>query len=165
MSLEVRTARPVDLASLVAIEESADGMFAPLGIVFPAGPTVIEVVIDQGGDILVAGEPPVGFAAVEPLDGAVHLEQIAVHVDQVRQGIGGRLLTKVLERAAAAGAPGVSLLTFQDVPWNAPWYLKHGFEVLPEERWGPGLRGYWEAEIKAGLHDLGPRVVMWAPLG
>ncbi|MFB4316171.1 GNAT family N-acetyltransferase [Actinomadura sp. 21ATH] len=165
MDLEPRTARPVDLPLLAAIEESADGMFGPLGIAFPAGPTVIETMIEKGGgDILVAGDPPLGFAAVQELDGAVHLEQIAVHADRVRQGIGALLLREVLERARRAGAPGVSLLTFQDVPWNAPWYAKHGFEVLPAERWGPGLRGHWDDEVAAGLHELGPRVVMWAPL-
>lgn len=164
MDLVPRTARPVDLAPLAGIEESGEEMFAALGIVFPGGPMVVEVMIDKGGEILVAGDPPVGFAAVEDLDGALHLEQISVHADHVRKGIGGLLLREVLERARAAGAPGVSLLTFRDVPWNGPWYARHGFEVLPPDRWGPGLRGHWEAEVRAGLHDLGPRVVMWAPV-
>ncbi|MFF5257656.1 GNAT family N-acetyltransferase [Actinomadura viridis] len=164
MEAGLRVARTADLPSLPGIEESADGMFAPLGIVFPAGPTVIEVMIEEGADILVAGDPPVGFAAVREVDGAAHLEQIAVRADQVRKGVGSRLLAGVLARAAGAGAPGVSLLTFRDVPWNGPWYAARGFEELPEERWGPGLRDHWEAEVRAGLHDLGPRVVMWAPV-
>ncbi len=44
-----------------------------------------------------------------------------------------------------------------------PWYARHGFAELPEERWGSGIRSYWDAEIRDGLHDLGPRLVMWAP--
>jgi ribosomal protein S18 acetylase RimI-like enzyme len=164
MDMEPRLARPSDLAVLPEIEKSGEEMFAELGIVFPAGPMVIEVMIDKGAEILVAGDPPVGFAAVEDVDGAVHLEQISVRPELGQRGVGGRLLREVLARAKAKGAPGVSLLTFRDVPWNGPWYARHGFEVLPEERWGPGLRAYWDAEIKAGLHDLGPRVVMWAPL-
>jgi GNAT superfamily N-acetyltransferase len=164
MSMEPRPARERDLGVLPGIEQSADAMFAELGIVFPPGPMVIEAMIDKGADILVSGDPPVGFATVQDLDGGVHLEQISVRSDQVRKGIGGRLLKEVLARAAEAGAPGVSLLTFRDVPWNGPWYLKHGFEVLPEERWTPGLRTHWDAEVEAGLHALGPRVVMWAPL-
>ncbi|GAA2408457.1 hypothetical protein GCM10010191_16250 [Actinomadura vinacea] len=161
MDLEPRLARPEDWPPLPGIEQSADAMFAPLGIVFPPGPMVIETMIEKRAEVLVAGDPPLGFAAVEEVDGAVHLEQISVHVDHVRKGIGGRLLKEVLRRAAEAGAPGVSLLTFRDVPWNGPWYAGHGFEELPQERWGPGLRAHWDAEVKAGLHELGPRLVMW----
>ncbi|MFI6522707.1 GNAT family N-acetyltransferase [Spirillospora sp. NPDC050679] len=160
----VRPAAPADLALLPGIERTADELFRPLGIVFPPGPTVIEQMIGTSADIVVAGDPPVGYAAVVPVDGAAHLEQIAVRADRVRQGVGGRLLRAVVERAAAAGAPGVSLLTFRDVPWNGPWYAAHGFAELPAERWGPGLRAHWDEEVRAGLHELGPRLVMWRPI-
>ncbi|MDL4770918.1 MULTISPECIES: GNAT family N-acetyltransferase [Thermomonosporaceae] len=163
MDLEPRPAAVGDLPLLPAIEESADGLFAPLGIVFPPGPTVVEQMAERGAEILVAGDPPLAYTVVDELDGAVHLEQISVHADHVRRGIGGRLLGAVRARAAEAGSPGVSLLTFRDVPWNAPWYARRGFAELPRERWGPGLRALWAAEIDAGLHDLGPRLVMWAP--
>ncbi|MFD0688487.1 GNAT family N-acetyltransferase [Actinomadura fibrosa] len=164
MDLRVRPAGPADMADLPAIENSSDRVFRSVGIVFPPGPTVIEKMIEKGADIVVAGDPPAGFAAFEEVDGAVHLEQIAVRAELMGRGIGVGLLRAVLERAADAGAPGVSLLTFRDVRWNGPWYAKHGFAELPEERWGPGLRSYWDAEVEEGLHDLGPRVVMWAPV-
>jgi hypothetical protein len=51
------------------------------------------------------------------------------------------------------------------VPWNGPWYLRHGFAELPEAAWGPQLREHWQAEVDAELHDLGPRVVMHYPGG
>ncbi|NDU73927.1 GNAT family N-acetyltransferase [Actinomadura sp. DSM 109109] len=162
---EVRTARDADLPGLAGIENSGDAMFRAIGIEFPPGPTVIEDMIAKGAEIVVAGDPPVGFAAVEELDGAAHLEQISVRGDLVGRGIGALLLREVKARAAAAGLPGVSLLTFRDVPWNGPWYARHGFAELPPERWGPGIRSYWDAEIEAGLHALGPRLAMWAPLG
>ncbi|MQY02226.1 GNAT family N-acetyltransferase [Actinomadura macrotermitis] len=161
MDTEVRLAGPADLEPLPAIENSSDALFASLGIVFPPGPTVIEEMIGKGAEILVAGEPPAGFTAVREVDGGTHLEQIAVRADLMGRGIGGRLLGAVLARAAAAGSPGVSLLTFRDVPWNGPWYARHGFAELPEEAWGPGLRAYWRAELAAGLPGLGPRLVMW----
>lgn len=165
MEHAVRTARGEDLAGLAEIENSGDAMFREIGIVFPPGPTVVEQMIGKGADIVVAGDPPVGFAAVEEVDGAAHLEQISVRGDLVGRGIGVLLLDAVKARAAAAGSPGVSLLTFRDVPWNGPWYARHGFAELPRERWGPGIAAYWDAEIEAGLHGLGPRLVMWAPLG
>ncbi|WP_067476004.1 GNAT family N-acetyltransferase [Actinomadura hibisca] len=163
VATQVRTAAPADLALLPEIERMADELFRPLGIVFPPGPTVIEQMIGTSADIVVAGDPPLGYAAVVGVDGAAHLEQIAVRADLVGRGIGGRLLRAVVERAAAAGLPGVSLLTFRDVPWNGPWYAAHGFAELPADRWGPGLRAHWDEEIHSGLHELGPRLVMWRP--
>ncbi|MEV4675027.1 MULTISPECIES: GNAT family N-acetyltransferase [Actinomadura] len=164
MGYEVRPARPADLPRLADIENSGDAMFREIGIVFPPGPTVIEQLIGDGAArIVVAGDPAVGFAAVEEVDGAAHLEQISVRGDLTGRGIGAALLAEVMAGAAASGAPGVSLLTYRDVPWNGPWYARHGFAELPEERWGPGIRSYWAAEIEAGLHDLGPRIAMWAP--
>ncbi|GAA4230870.1 hypothetical protein GCM10022254_26710 [Actinomadura meridiana] len=156
----VRAAGPGELAGLAAIENSGDAMFAEVGIVFPPGPTVVEDMIDKGAEILVAGDPPVGFAALDEVDGAAHLEQISVRADLVGRGIGVRLLDAVRARA---GARGVSLLTFRDVPWNGPWYARHGFVELSKERWGPGIRAHWDAEIGAGLHRSGARLVMWAP--
>lgn len=156
MPVVVRTARSADHPGLPAIERAADGLFEPLGITFPPGPTVVEEAILDGSRILVAGDPPVAFAALSALDGLTHLEQIAVHPDHVRRGIGTRLLREAVDEAPS----DVSLITFRDVPWNGPWYARHGFVEMPEERWGPGLRELWQAEIAAGLHALAPRLVM-----
>jgi GNAT superfamily N-acetyltransferase len=156
----VRPAGSGDLPLLPAIEQAADPLFASVGIVFPPGPMVIEEAIRDGAVIYVAGDPPVGFAAVRRRDGNVHLEQIAVHPDHGRQGIGGRLLERVVDHAVEEGAARVTLITFRDVPWNGPWYARHGFGELPEAGYGPQIRALWQAEIAAGLHLLGPRLVM-----
>jgi len=37
------------------------------------------------------------------------------------------------------------------------------FPPGPADRWGPQLRAEWQAEIDAGLHELGPRLVMVHP--
>ena len=108
-------------------------MFAELGIVFPPGPAAVETAIAHGASIVVAGDPPVAFAAVIALDGHPHLEQISVRADQTRSGIGSLLLDNVVRRYG----PGLTLLTFRDVPWNGPWYLRHGFAELPRSAWGP----------------------------
>jgi hypothetical protein len=159
MTLTVRAATPEDLAALPAIELSGDAMFAELGIVFPPGPAAVETAIAHGARIVVAGDPPVAFAAVITLDGHPHLEQISVRADQIQKGIGSLLLDNVIRDYG----PGLTLLTFRDVPWNGPWYLRHGFTELPGSGWGPELRRHWQAEIDAGLHDLGPRLAMHFP--
>lgn len=159
MNRTVRAAVPADLAWLPGIELSGEPMFAEIGIVFPPGPATVEGAIAHGAEILVAGDPPVAFAAVIELDGHPHLEQMSVRASLTGQGIGGRLLGEVVRRHG----PGVTLLTFRDVPWNGPWYARHGFAELPGPAWGPELRAHWQAEIDAGLHGLGPRLVMHFP--
>jgi hypothetical protein len=159
MALTVRAAETPDLAKLPAIELSGDALFAELGITFPPGPATVETAIAHGASIVVAGEPPVAFAAVIDLDRHPHLEQISVRADQTRNGIGSLLLSEVI----GSYGPGLTLLTFRDVPWNGPWYARHGFTELPESAWGPTLREHWQAEIDAGLHDLGSRLVMHFP--
>jgi GNAT superfamily N-acetyltransferase len=154
----VRWAEAAELPGLVAVELAADKLFEQAGIVFPPGTTMIEDV-DDPGSVLVEGEPPAGFALIGRADGNVHLDQLAVHPDSMRQGIGGRLLAAVVDHARAAGAPAVTLTTYRDVSWNAPWYARHGFSVLPGSAWGPQLRALVEHERELGL-EVVPRVVM-----
>lgn len=161
MTVTVRAARPAELARLAAIEMTGEAMFAEHGIVFPPGPATIKAAVAHGADVLVAGDPPVAFAAIVDMDGHPHLEQISVQADQGRKGIGSALLSEVVRRSG----PGLTLITYRDVPWNGPWYLRHGFVELPEAAWGPQLRAHWQAEVDGGLHDLGPRLVMHVPGG
>jgi hypothetical protein len=80
-------------------------------------------------------------------------EQISTDAAQGRRGIGTRLLGAVLAR----GEP-VTLITFRDIPW----YARHGFTEPPVCQWGSELSAEWQKEIDAGLHQLGPRLVMLA---
>ncbi|MFD2354757.1 GNAT family N-acetyltransferase [Nonomuraea ferruginea] len=100
----VRWADAGDLPGLVAVEVAADGLFEQVGITFPPGTTMIEEVRDPSS-VLVEGDPPAGFALLARVDGNLHLEQLAVHPDRMRQGIGGRLVEAMLDHARASGAP------------------------------------------------------------
>jgi GNAT superfamily N-acetyltransferase len=151
-------ARAEDLKALVEVELAADLMFVDLGIVFPPGTTMIEE-CDDPERVIVAGRPPIGFALVGQVDGHVHLEQLAVHPDHGRRGIGTKLLEAVCDNAAAISAVAVTLTTFRDVPWNAPWYACRGFAVLPPEEWGPEMIALVDHERALGI-ELAPRVVM-----
>ncbi|MFB4282086.1 MULTISPECIES: GNAT family N-acetyltransferase [unclassified Nonomuraea] len=154
----VRWAEAGELPGLVSIELAADRLFEQVGIVFPPGTTMIEEVDDPSA-VLVEGTPPAGFALIGWVDGNLHLDQLAVHPGSMRQGIGGRLVTAVIDHARAAGAPAVTLTTYRDVSWNAPWYARHGFSVMPEAEWGPELRALVEHERELGI-EVAPRVVM-----
>jgi predicted N-acetyltransferase YhbS len=76
-----------------------------------------------------------------------------------RRGLGSRLLLHVCDWARAEGYAAVTLSTFRDVPWNGPFYRKHGFKDLPSAQWTPGMRLIREQEAEHGL-DVGARVFM-----
>jgi GNAT superfamily N-acetyltransferase len=64
-----------------------------------------------------ADEVPVGFAHVKVLEsGIAHLEEIDVHPEHGRRGLGRRLVTTVCRWAATNGYSCVTLTTFRDVP-------------------------------------------------
>ncbi|MGC5011595.1 GNAT family N-acetyltransferase [Streptosporangium sp. DT93] len=155
---EVRWARREELAGLVAVELAADGLFAQVGITFPPGTTMIEEV-DDPSRVLVAGEPPIGFALFGTVDGQVHLDQLAVHPDHGRRGAGGHLVEALCAHAVATGHAAVTLTTYRDVSWNAPWYARRGFSVLEAGQWGPELAGLVRHERELGI-EVAPRVVM-----
>ena len=45
----------------------------------------------------------------------------------------------------------MTLSTFQDIAWNAPFYLRSGFRVLRDDELSPGLRALRNNEARAGL--------------
>ncbi|MDJ1131372.1 GNAT family N-acetyltransferase [Streptomyces iconiensis] len=105
-----------------------------------------------------AGEP-VAYALVEAVDDCLHIEQISVHPDSARRGIGRALIEHLAARARTVGAPGLTLTTFAEVPWNAPYYERLGFRGLADHELTPGLREIRRAEKEHGL-DRWPRVCM-----
>lgn len=61
--------------------------------------------------------------------------------------------------ARQQGLKVMTLTTFTDVPWNAPYYARLGFQVVPENEWTAGQRRIREHEAATGL-DAWPRVLM-----
>lgn len=159
----VRPAAPPDLERLPLIEEAADRLFASQGIgpLPPVATTPGELA--RAAVVLVAGDPAIGFARLERVDGEAHLEQLSVHPSEGRRGVGAALLDAAVEWAARNGHEAVTLCTFADVPWNAAFYARHGFVEVTDL--GPGLRSLRERERRLGLDDLGRRVVMRRGVG
>ena len=161
----VRYALAEDLDRLAHIEGEADRLLVDhLGARRWPSPTAGE---DRArrGVVLVAGQPAVGFAHLLDLrrdEGASwHLEQIAVHPAVGRRGIGRMLLRAAMGVALDAGATELTLTTYAEVPWNAPWYRRESFAVVDETDPGrAGLRRQRELEQSMGLDALGRRVAM-----
>ena len=102
---------------------------------------------------------PAGFALADQLDGEAHLEELAVHPDHGRRGVGRRLVEAVLSWAGSRGFGTVTLTTFRHLPFNAPFYESLGFEVIAPEGLTPGLSRVLEDEASRGL-ERGNRVAM-----
>ncbi|GEC74912.1 hypothetical protein GCM10010213_09700 [Microbacterium maritypicum] len=103
-----------------------------------------------------------GFVHVLEIDGHAHLEQLSVLPSFGRRGIGRQLVTAALAEARRRGHTDVTLRTYTDVPWNAPFYASCGFvESEPDTAL---LRELVAIEESLGLFEHGPRVQMTATL-
>ena len=157
----VRVASAADLQEVPGVEAAADELFRARGVVDLPAPVPASSRA-AAWRVLVVGRPVVGFAVLERLDGDVHLEQLSVHPSAMRRGLGAALLAATVQEAPAAGARRVTLLTYADVPWNAPWYARHGWHLTDDL--GPQLRALAEHEVELALTRHGRRVAMARPV-
>lgn len=153
----IRVARPDEFEALREIEETGDAMFLDVGI-GPFHQSDEEDHLAQAALVLAAGDPAVGFACVELVDGAAHLWQLSVHPGAGRQGVGTALVEAACDWARGQGLPAMTLTTFRDVPWNGPFYERLGFRTLSEL--SPGLAAIRAHEAAIGDDDFGVRVAM-----
>ena len=110
--------------------------------------------------VALSDDVPVGFALVEMLEpDTVHLEEIDVHPDHGRRGLGTQLVRRVCQWAKTRGLGAVTLTTFRDVSWNMPFYARLGFEEVPADEFSPAIHETLDDEARRGL-DPGRRVVM-----
>ena len=93
------------------------------------------------------------------VDGAAHVEQVSVHPDHARQGIGRALLERAAAWARAQGLRAITLTTYVEVDWNGPYYERLGFRYLTPDKETPGLRAIRRHERALGL-DAWPRACM-----
>ncbi|WP_239642974.1 GNAT family N-acetyltransferase [Nocardiopsis alkaliphila] len=148
-----------DTEFVVAVSLAADSLFTEAGVMLPLDDP--RQMFDHVERVMVAevdGRVE-GLAATVTLDGGTHLEQLAVHPDHGRRGVGGALVEAVCAEAAGRGHDRVTLTTFRDLPWNGPWYERRGFSVFPRPEWGPGLVRQWAVEEEAGIM-VRPRIAM-----
>lgn len=163
---DISTAQQIEVAAGVAFiaigmpEIAADDPFSAdeLGAYITAGAAwVISAATPEGPRVL-------GYLVTDVVDGLVHIEQVSVHPDGARRGLGRDLIEHVAAQARARGIGALTLTTFRDVAWNAPYYERCGFRVLSEEELGPELRAVRDHEASLGL-DPALRVCMRRDLG
>jgi ribosomal protein S18 acetylase RimI-like enzyme len=153
----IRKACPDDAAALPAIEQSAGELFATLpDLAWLADEdnksvATYRALID-GGYCWVATDDAgrrCGFLAAEPMGDTLHICEIAVARDRQGRGIGTALMRTVIRAAAPLRA--ITLTTFADVVWNAPYYERIGFRRLTPGELGPDLHAILTREAESGL--------------
>ncbi|HEV7525710.1 MAG TPA: GNAT family N-acetyltransferase [Acidimicrobiia bacterium] len=166
MSATIRAPRSDELELLRDIEWAAGAIFVDVGFPDVAAdePLTAEALAGYANDgrawvVTDDRDTPVGYAIVDIVDGLAHLEQLSVRPDHGRQGLGAALLDHVAQWAAQHEREAVTLTTFREVPWNAPFYAKHGYRVMSDAEIGPELETLRAQEAEHGL-DPAQRVCM-----
>lgn len=163
----IRLATPSDLETLGDLERAAGECFRDIGMAQIADdePLPIEALADhqRAGRAYVTIDGParvVVYLIWDLVDGNLHVEQVSVHPDAAGHGLGRSLIEWAAAEAAARGISALTLTTFRDVPWNAPYYARNcGFRIVDDAACGPGLQAIREHEVAHGL-DRWPRVCM-----
>ncbi len=170
IEVEIGLAEPADVATLPAIERDASAIFSPedLPPEIAAHTLPIENLIQaqrEGRLIVARGSTGsvLGFAHVMRIDDGALLEELDVDPKFGRRGIGRRLVEAACGWARQRRLHSITLSTFREVAWNAPFYARLGFVVCPAESWTEALRRLRDNERRAGL-DLDRRVIMRRPI-
>lgn len=163
----IETARPEHVDVLQDVERAAASLFAEIGVALDAGDvtSLVELRKAQAAGLLWVALDPTGGVAGFALAGRsrsyprAHLAELDVHPAHGRRGLGAALVETVCAWTLEAELDAVTLTTFRDVPWNAPWYRRLGFAEIPGPELDAELREVLRIEAENGL-DPSQRVAM-----
>jgi GNAT superfamily N-acetyltransferase len=129
----IRLAERVDIAALAAIERSAAELFRGTVMEFAIGDPpldrgTLEAALSK--DTLWIAEHEgarAGFLCVSTLGTLLYVDELAVAAEY--QGLGlGRALMEVCIADTRGRFDRIALTTDRELPWNAPFYARLGFE-------------------------------------
>jgi len=154
-AFRIRLARPDDCPLIPTIEAAADQRFQSVSYWpqiqrYPAITEVEARALQDRWRLWVAAtrpdDRPVGFARISvDTPEILHFDQVSVHPDHAGNRLTPALLAGIEAYCGGRGSRRVTLTTFRDVPWNAPYYRRLGFAEIPD------------GEADADPH-LGPRL-------
>jgi GNAT superfamily N-acetyltransferase len=166
----IRSAQIEELPKLAKIEQAAAIRFrdTPYAFLADGEPLPIEFIQQrfQAGQVWVAvdrNDIVIGFAITREVDRTLYLQEIDIAPEHGQQGIGSALIETVQVWGKGLGYAVISLSTFRDLPWNAPFYAKLGFRILDESELTPEFQQIRKHEREAGL-PIGDRVIMQCDL-
>ena len=157
MTCVIRQARPEEADALPAIERSAATAFRGSAHDWIAddqvSPAEFHRPFAEAGLVWVAdlGERLAGFLTSETFLDGLHIWELAVSHGHQGRGIGRQLVQAAIEAARERGLPAVTLTTFYDIPWNAPFYARLGFSQPDPRDLPERLRANLSREAARGL--------------
>lgn len=164
----VRPAVEGDLSRLVAVEAAAGQRFHAVGM-----PAIAEDVpeVEELRESLALGRlwvvqvgPEVaGYVSADLVDGDAYVGQVSVDTAHAGRGLGRLLLEHVEEWGRDVGCRATTLTTFRDVPWNAPYYRRLGYEELAADRIGPVLAAVIARQATLAVLGTAARIAMGKP--
>ena len=154
----LRLARPEDADKMPAIEMAAAELFASdtelarLGLANGKTPPEFRRLIRRGHCLVAhVGEAMAGFLVSEPFTRELHIWEMDVDPRFQKRGIGAGLVRACQIDARNSGFKALTLTTFRDVAWNAPFYARLGFEEVTALDAHPRLAGELANEVDDGL--------------
>jgi GNAT superfamily N-acetyltransferase len=154
---------PADAGRLRQIERAAGARFRAIGMADIADnePTPISILEDRAvrRQLLVARDATgavAGFLIWSPKDGIAYIEEVSVDPVHAGHKLGARMIDRLCADIRTR-FDRVSLATFRDVPWNAPYYAKLGFEEAHASP-GPDHDENWRQQ--AAHLDMSRRLFM-----
>jgi len=156
--IRIRRASLGDASSFPAIENSAGDLFRQIpelayladGEDLPAD-WYRDLVGHDASFVAATPEWPVAFLCAEAEGGVLHIWELGVSRRWQGRGIGRALMSAAIEAARRRGLAAATLTTFRDVPWNAPFYKRLGFEILPETALDDRLAAALRQDAERGL--------------
>ena len=154
----IRLARAEDAAGFHEVEEDAATLLREepslAGIPVPPSESAehYRALIGKGSCLsAVAEDRLVGFAAAGRVGRELHLHELSVRRDRQQKGIGSTLLRALAIDARNCGLRAITLNTYRDIPWNAPFYARHGFVEVENFEGRTHLAESLEAAVACGL--------------
>ena len=154
-SWSLRLARAGDAEAMPAIERAAGVAFASEPGIDPThtrSEADFARLIRKGHSLVAhVGEAMAGFLVAEPFSRELHIWEMDVAPAFQRRGIGAGLVRAAQIDARNTGFKALTLTTFRDLEWNAPFYARLGFEEVTAIDAHPRLGGELANEIDDGL--------------
>lgn len=155
--ITIRLATLDDAPLLPRIEQSAGRAFRNTAHAWvaddPSEPPEAYFPAIAAGDVLIAEQDgaTAGFVRIAREGDDLHVFELDVLDGRQGQGVGTTLMAAARREAIARGCSAMTLTTFSNVPFNAPFYVRLGFAI--QETPSPRLAAILAHEAERGLTD------------
>lgn len=167
--IRISRLREDHVEALIEVERACSAMYHDIG--FDAAEVPVRTYADiahlpryHNVYVAEADHMPAGYVAWrDEAPGIAYIEELSVHPDFQRFGVGSKLLEKVEEDAVNAGLADLIAKKMEKATWANGFYAHHGFTELRENASARAVA--WQAEKASGRPATrAGEVVIWKPL-